>query len=47
MKHDSYVESEALTAVVVKSSIFWDITLRNQLKFNWLFGGNFCLLLYG
>jgi hypothetical protein len=35
---------EVLTPVVMKSYIFWDITLRNRLKVNRLFGVALCFL---
>jgi hypothetical protein len=35
----SYVGFEALTAVVMKSSVFWDITQCNPLKINRCFEG--------
>jgi hypothetical protein len=31
---------EVLTSVVIKSSVFWDITLCSPLKFEWCFGHN-------
>jgi hypothetical protein len=40
------VEFEVLTAVVMRSSIFWDITPRSPLKVNRRFGGT-CLHLQG
>jgi hypothetical protein len=36
---------EVLTAVVRKSSIFWDITPSSPVKVNQRFGGIYCLLL--
>jgi hypothetical protein len=36
-----YVESEVLTAVVMKSSIFWDITPCSPVKVNPRFGGKY------
>jgi hypothetical protein len=33
------VRFDVLTAVVIKSSVFWDITLCSPLKFNRRFGG--------
>jgi hypothetical protein len=38
---------EFLTAVVMKSSIFWDITPCSPLKVNWRFGGTCRLHLQG
>jgi hypothetical protein len=41
------VESEALTAVAMKSTIFWDVTPCSSLKVNWRFRGlppNFTLV---
>jgi hypothetical protein len=38
-----YVGFEVLTAVVMKSSVFWDITPCNPLKINRHFGGTFRL----
>jgi hypothetical protein len=38
---------EVLTAVVMRSSIFWDITLCSKLKINWCFGGTCRLHLQG
>jgi hypothetical protein len=40
-----YVGSEVLTAVVMKSTIFWDITLCSLLSVNRLFGGTYRHLL--
>jgi hypothetical protein len=34
---------EVLTAVMMKSSIFWDITLYSSLKISWHFGGTYHL----
>jgi hypothetical protein len=34
----SHIESEVLTVVTVKSSVFWDITLCSPVKVNWHFG---------
>jgi hypothetical protein len=42
-----FVEYEVLTAVVVKSSIFWDLTSCSPLKVNRRFGGTFRLHLHG
>jgi hypothetical protein len=36
------VQFEALTAVVMKSSVFWDIMLCSPLKINRCFGGTLC-----
>jgi hypothetical protein len=41
-----YVRFEVLTAVVMKNSIFWDITPSNPLKINRRFGGT-CLHFQG
>jgi hypothetical protein len=38
---------EVLTAVVMMSTIFWDITPCSPLKVNWLFGGSYRLYLQG
>jgi hypothetical protein len=38
---------EVLTAVVMKSTIFWDITPRSLLKVNRRFGGTYRLHLHG
>jgi hypothetical protein len=38
---------EVLTAVVVKSSVFWDITLCSPLQVNQRFGGTCFLFLQG
>jgi hypothetical protein len=38
-----YVAHEVLTAVVKKSSIFWDITPCSPLKAKWRFGGTYGL----
>jgi hypothetical protein len=37
--NSSLVGSEILTAVVKKSSVFWDLTLYSPLEANWRFGG--------
>jgi hypothetical protein len=42
-----YVRFEVLTAVVMKSSIFWDITPCSPLKFSRHFGGTYRLHLQG
>jgi hypothetical protein len=42
-----FVRFEVLTAVVMKSSIFWDITPYNPLKVNCRFGGSCRLYLHG
>jgi hypothetical protein len=42
-----FVGFEVLTTVVMKSSIFWDITLCSLLKINRYFGGIYCLHLQG
>jgi hypothetical protein len=42
-----YERFEALTAVNMKSSIFWDITACSPLKVNWRFGGTCRLHLQG
>jgi hypothetical protein len=39
-----YIGFEIPTAVVMKSSIFWDITPRSPLKVNRRFGGTYPLL---
>jgi hypothetical protein len=41
----TYVEFEVLRAVVIKSTIFWDITPCSPLKVNRCFGGTYRLLL--
>jgi hypothetical protein len=38
---------EVLTAVVIKSAIFWDITPCSLLKVNRCFGGTYCLHFQG
>jgi hypothetical protein len=38
---------ESLTAVVMKSTIFWDITPCSPLKINRRFGGIYCLHFHG
>jgi hypothetical protein len=38
-----YVGSEVLTAVVMKSTVFWDITPCSPLKVNRNFGGTYRL----
>jgi hypothetical protein len=43
----AFVGCEILTAVVMKSSIFWDITPCSPLKVNWRFGGTCRLHLQG
>jgi hypothetical protein len=43
---DSY-ETEVLTAVNMKSSIFWDITQFSMVKGHWSFGGTYRLHLQG
>jgi hypothetical protein len=42
-----YVGFEVFTALVMKSTIFWDITPCNPLKVNRRFGGTYCLHLQG
>jgi hypothetical protein len=42
-----YVGFEVITAVVMKSSVFWDITPCGPLKVNRHFGGTFRLHLHG
>jgi hypothetical protein len=42
-----FVGFEVLTAVVMKSTIFWDITPCSPLKFNRRFGGTYRLHLQG
>jgi hypothetical protein len=42
-----FVGFEVLTAVVIKSTIFWDITPCGPLKANWRFGGTYLLRLQG
>jgi hypothetical protein len=42
-----YVGSMVLTAVIMKISIFWDITPYSPLKVNWRFGGKCHLHLQG
>jgi hypothetical protein len=41
------VGSEVLTAMVMKSSVFWNITLCSPLKGKWHCGGTCCLHLQG
>jgi hypothetical protein len=43
----SFLGFKGLTAVVMKSSIFWDITLCSPLKVTWYFGGTCHLHLQG
>jgi hypothetical protein len=43
----NYVQLEVLTAVVQKSSIFWNITPCSPQKFNRCFGGTYRLYLQG
>jgi hypothetical protein len=38
---------QVLSAVVVKSPVFWDIMTRDPLKANELFGGTYCFHLQG
>jgi hypothetical protein len=38
---------EVLTVVVMKSTIFWDITPCSLLRINRCFGGTYCLQLQG
>jgi hypothetical protein len=40
-----YIESEVLTTVIMKSSVFWGVTPSSPLKLNWRFGGTYCLYL--
>jgi hypothetical protein len=42
-----YLRFEVLTAVVMESSILWDITPCILLNFNWRFGGTCRLYLQG
>jgi hypothetical protein len=42
-----YVGFEVLTAVIMMSSIFWDITLCSPLKANERFGGTYRFKLHG
>jgi hypothetical protein len=42
-----YVGFKVLTAVVMKSTIFWDITPCSPLKIDWRFGGIYRLHLQG
>jgi hypothetical protein len=44
---DSPVGFEIFTAVVLKSTIFWDMTLCSPLSFNRRFGGTYRLHLQG
>jgi hypothetical protein len=44
---DYYLGFEVLTAVVMKSTIFWDITACSPLKANRRYGGIYCLHLQG
>jgi hypothetical protein len=39
-----YVRLEVLTVVVVKNSIFWDVTLGSSLKVNRRFGGTYAFI---
>jgi hypothetical protein len=43
----NYVGCEVLIAVVMKSSMFWDITPCSLFKVNRRFGGTSCLHLHG
>jgi hypothetical protein len=43
----SFIGFEVLTAVVMKSIIFWDITSCNPLKVNRRFGGTYRLHMLG
>jgi hypothetical protein len=45
--NNRYVGFEVLTAVVMKSSIFWDITSRGLLKVRRRFGGIFIIHIQG
>jgi hypothetical protein len=47
MKLIKYVGFDILTSVVVKSSIFWDITPCSPLKVNRRFGGTYRLHIQG
>jgi hypothetical protein len=38
---------EVITAVVIKRTVFWDITPRISLKVDRRFGGKYCLDLQG
>jgi hypothetical protein len=42
-----FVELEDLTVVVMKSTIFWDITLSSAVKVHAHLGSEFCLWLQG
>jgi hypothetical protein len=42
-----YAGFEVLTAVVMKSTVFWDITPYSSLNVNQRFGGTYCLHLQG
>jgi hypothetical protein len=42
-----FVGFEVLTAVIMKSTIFWDITPCSLLRVNRRFGGTYCLHLQG
>jgi hypothetical protein len=42
-----YVGLEVLTAVVLKSTIFWDVMSCSPLRVNWRFGGTYHLHLQG
>jgi hypothetical protein len=46
-KYKHFVEFEVLTAVVMKSTIFWDITPCSPLRVNRRFGGTYCLRFQG
>jgi hypothetical protein len=43
----NFVGFEVFTAVVMKSIIFWDMTLGSLLSFNRRFEGTYCLHLQG
>jgi hypothetical protein len=38
---------EVLKAVIVKCSVFWDVTPCSPFKVNRRFGGKYCILLHG
>jgi hypothetical protein len=45
--NNNNVGFEVLTPVVMKNSIFWNITSRSPLRVNWYFGGTYRLHLQG
>jgi hypothetical protein len=47
MKFQIYIQFEVLTAVTMKSTTFWDVTLCSTVQVNWCFRGTYCLHLQG